>query len=179
VAERITMVWAADAAFVVRALAASPPEIGALDFDHVAYVGHSVGGAAAFEACHLDELCAGAVDLDGTLWTEVRYSGLTAPSLILRQGPSEECDEFCSRAAADFRTVIATGNSQLFSIAGSLHMSFTDMALMPLLGTIGSIEPERMILITRDMVRSFLDVHLRNAPTATLAAATSRYSELR
>ena len=70
-AARITDVWVADAAFVVGTLAASPPAIGALDFDHVAYVGHSMGGAASFEACRQDARCAAAVDLDGTLWTDV------------------------------------------------------------------------------------------------------------
>jgi hypothetical protein len=98
---------------------------------------------------------------------------------VLRQAPSEDCDEFCRRAAADFGNLLAAGNSQLFAIAGSLHMSFTDLALMPLLGSIGTIDPERMILITRDMVRSFLDVHLRAAPTATFVATTARYPELR
>ena len=79
--------WVADAAFVVETLAASPPAIGALDFDHVAYVGHSMGGAASFEACRQDARCAAAVDLDGTLWTDVRHTGLTAPSLVLRHDP--------------------------------------------------------------------------------------------
>ncbi|MEA2677444.1 MAG: hypothetical protein QOJ81_1585, partial [Chloroflexota bacterium] len=99
-AERVTNVWAADAQFVVSSLAASPPTIGALDFDRVAYVGHSVGGAASFEACRRDDQCAAAVNLDGTLWTDVRHTGLKAPSLLLQHPGGGTCDEFCDRAAA-------------------------------------------------------------------------------
>jgi pimeloyl-ACP methyl ester carboxylesterase len=88
--------------------------IGALDFDQVAYVGHSVGGAASFEACRQDSQCATAVNLDGTLWTDVR-----------------------------------------------------------------PIDAHRMIVIMRDVVRSFLDVHVRDAPASTFTAAIAAYSELR
>ena len=126
-AARIADVWVADAAFVVETLAASPPAIGALDFDHVAYLGHSMGGAASFEACRQDARCAAAVDLDGTLWTDVRHTGLTTPSLVLRHDPAGECDGFCEAANADFATVEAAGNSQQFSVAGSQHMDFSDL----------------------------------------------------
>jgi len=90
-AGRVANEWAADAEFVVRTLAASPPHIGALDFDHVAYIGHSMGGAAAFEACRLDPTCRAAVDMDGTLWTEVRNTGLLSPSLLLQDDQTAEC----------------------------------------------------------------------------------------
>jgi hypothetical protein len=39
-AARVTNVWVADAKFVADTLAATAPTIGALDFTHVAYVGH-------------------------------------------------------------------------------------------------------------------------------------------
>ena len=181
-AARITDVWVADAAFVVGTLAASPPAIGALDFDHVAYVGHSMGGAASFEACRQDARCAAAVDLDGTLWTDVRHTGLTAPSLVLRHDPAGECDGFCEAADADFAGVEAAGASQQFSVAGSQHMDFSDFGLLrgpgDTLLPVGPIDAERMTLITRDLVRSFLDEHLSGAPAGALAEAVERYPEL-
>lgn len=181
-AERVTNVWATDVEFVIRTLAADAPQIGALDFSHVAHIGHSLGGAAAFEACDRDEFCAGAVDLDGTLWTELRHDGLQVPTLILRHASDEECDMFCHQAMVDFANVMAAGNSQQFSIAGSKHLSFTDLGLLPSPGNNevyrGTIDPERMIVATRDIVRSFLDVHLLDAPATTLAATIARYPEL-
>jgi alpha-beta hydrolase superfamily lysophospholipase len=182
-AERVTNVWQADADFVVTTLAANPPAIGALDFSRVAYVGHSSGGAAAFEACHQDTTCAGAVNLDGTLWTEVRQTGLEAPSLLIQKAAGEACapDSFCSRAQEDFATVAGSPNAQWYAIAGSQHQSFSDSGLLwgpATASMIGPIEGERMTEITRDLVRSFLDVHVLGAPAETFTAATARYSEV-
>ena len=178
----IAGVWVADAAFVVGTLTASPPAIGALDFDQVAYLGHSMGGAASFEARRQDERCAAAVDLDGTLWTGVRHTGLAAPSLVLRHDQAGECDGFCEAANADFATVGASGDSQQLAIAGSQHMDFSDFGLLhgpgDTLLPVGPIDAERMMLITRDLVRSFLDAHLSGAPPGALAEAVARHPEL-
>lgn len=168
--------------FVVAALAAHPPPIGALDFDHVAYLGHSMGGAASFEACRQDPRCAAAVDLDGTLWTGVRQTGLPVPNLVLRHDQSGACDGFCEAASADFATVEAAGGSRQLSVTGSQHMDFSDLGLLrgpddtqlPL----GPIGPERMTLITRDLVRTFLDEQVRGAPAGSFAEAAARHPEL-
>ena len=180
-AERVTNVWAADAAFVVSSLETSHPVIGELDFDNVAYVGHSLGGAASFEACRQDVRCAAAVDLDGTLWTEVRHSGLEAPSLLLQAAPGDTCDGFCARATEDFATVSATSGTQRFAIEGSEHMNFTDVGLMwgpPNALVLGSIGADRMNVITRDLVLSFLDAHVRDAPATGVSEVAARYPEV-
>jgi dienelactone hydrolase len=182
-AERVTNVWADDAAFVVRTLAASPPTIGGLDVSRVAYVGHSLGGAASFEACAQDPGCAAAVDLDGTLWTEVRHTGLEAPSLAIRAAPKEPCDAFCVAADADFATVDAIGDSTQVRVAGSRHMDFSDFGLMwrPLghLVSLGAINDHRMTQITRALVVSFLDEHVRGAPAGSFTTAGAAYDEVR
>jgi dienelactone hydrolase len=179
-AARIAAVWVADAAFVVESLAADPPTIGALDFDRVAYLGHSMGGATAFEACHRDARCSAAVDLDGTLWTEVRHTGLRAPNLVIRHDQAGACNAFCEAADADFAAVKTEGGSEQYAITGSQHQDFTDLGLLrgpddalPL----GPIEPERMTVITRDLVRSFLDEYVRGTPAA-FAEAVGRYPEV-
>jgi pimeloyl-ACP methyl ester carboxylesterase len=181
-AEKIADVWVDDAAFVVSTLAASPPAIGALDFDHVAYVGHSMGGAASFEACRQDPRCAAAVDLDGTLWTDVRHTGLTTPNLVLRHDQSGACDGFCEAANTDFAAVLAAGDSQQSSVAGSQHLDFSDLGLLRGPGDpppVGPIDAQRMTLIVRDLVRSFLDEHLRGATAGSFSDAIGRYPELR
>jgi pimeloyl-ACP methyl ester carboxylesterase len=173
----VATVWAADAEFVVRTLSSTAPEIGALDFSRVAYVGHSLGGAASFEACRTDRNCVAAVDLDGTLFTEVRNAGLAAPSLLVQAVRPEGCDLACE----SFEVVEAAPQARQFEVAGSAHMSFADYGLFwsPIdsLG-LGSIDAERMTAITRDLVRSFLAVHVRNAPPRTFDDAVARYAEL-
>jgi predicted dienelactone hydrolase len=180
-ADRVATVWVEDAQFVVETLRAQAPEIGALDLDRVAYIGHSMGGAAAFEACRQDARCAGTVDLDGTLWTEVREAGLTAPALLIEKAAVDGCDAFCERAAVDFATVMAAPTATRLSVAGTTHMDFTDLGLMWGVTNgiaLGSIEPERMTVLVRDTVRSFLDVHVLGAPAAGFAETVSTYSEL-
>jgi len=147
-----------------------------------AIVGHSLGGAASFEACRQDSHCATAVDLDGTLWTDVRHTGLQVPSLILRH-PNATCDAFCEAANTDFAQVKATG-TRLLTLQGSEHLNFSDSsvlfepALHPL-GYLGPIDGARAILITRDVLRSFLDAPMRGAPAAAFESTVGRYSELR
>jgi pimeloyl-ACP methyl ester carboxylesterase len=73
--------WAADARFTAAQL---PSWDGAhTDTAHVAYVGHSLGGAASLQACHDDPACVGAADLDGTPYGPVAVTGLAAPFLLL------------------------------------------------------------------------------------------------
>lgn len=179
-AERVTSAWVADAQFVVRSLEATPPGIGALDFSRIAYVGHSVGGASAFETCSQDSRCAAAVNLDGTLWTAVRQTGLQAPHLLVQKAPPDACDEFCRRATSDFDTVMADGGRQV-SIAGSVHANFQDDGLLPAIANrvgLGSIDGRRMTDIVRDTVRAFLDVHVLGTAPSDFADALSRYAEV-
>jgi transketolase C-terminal domain/subunit len=67
------------------------------------------------------------------------------------------------------------------SVAGSTHQNFSDMGLMWGIGNgiaLGSIDAHRMTLITRDTVRSFLDVHVRGAPAADFTSTVASYPEL-
>jgi predicted dienelactone hydrolase len=179
-ADRVTSTWAADALFVARALEATPPAIGELDFSSIAYVGHSVGGASAFEACRQDSICAAAVNLDGTLWTDVRETGLEAPHLLVQKDRTGDCDEFCQRAAADFDTVMGRGGRHI-SIAGSTHADFQDDAVLPAMVNqvgLGSIDGLRMTTIVRDTVRAFLDVHVMGNDPSEFTDAIDRYPEV-
>ena len=119
--------------------------------------------------------------VDGTLWTEVRHTGLAAPRLLLQRSPDDMCDDFCERATDDFATLRSTSNVQQFSIAGSTHQNFTDFGLMwgpANAPAFGSIDPGRMSALTRDVVVAFLDVSILEAPAATLSEAIARYSEV-
>ncbi|HET9417399.1 MAG TPA: alpha/beta hydrolase [Candidatus Limnocylindria bacterium] len=179
-ADRVTSTWATDAQFVVESLEATPPAIGALDFSRVAFIGHSLGGASAFEACSRHRRCAAAIDLDGTLWTAVRHTGLSAPHLLVQKEPADACDEFCTRASADFAAVMAEGGRQI-AIAGATHPNFQDDGLMPAIVNrigLGSINGRRMTDIVRDSVRAFLDVHVLGGPASQFDAALDRYPEV-
>ncbi len=67
--DRLVGVWAADARFVLDRLTqlnaeAGGPFVGRLDLSRIGLFGHSLGGAAALEACRLDSRCKAAVDME-------------------------------------------------------------------------------------------------------------------
>jgi pimeloyl-ACP methyl ester carboxylesterase len=182
-ASRVVGVWVDDATFVVSTLAKSPPAVGALDFSRVAYVGHSLGGNASFEACARDTRCVAAVTLDGTIFSQVRRAGLKVPGLILQANDKVLCDEFCQRKKDDFKALTVSGPVRDLAITGAEHLNFSDNSVlfMPLLrpvGQLGSIDGARGVLITRDVVRAFLDQGVRGTPASTFEATLGRYGEL-
>ena len=182
-ASRLVGVWVDDASFVVSALTKSPPSVGALDFSRVAYVGHSLGGNASFEACARDSRCIAAVDLDGTIFSQVRRTGLKVPGLILQANNKVSCDEFCQRRKDDFKALTMSGPVRDLAMNGAEHLNFSDngVLFMPLLrpvGQLGSIDGARGGLITRDVVRAFVDQEIRGAPTSTFDATVERYAEV-
>jgi pimeloyl-ACP methyl ester carboxylesterase len=183
-AARVVGVWADDASFVVSALGKSPPAIGALDFSRVAYVGHSLGGNASFEACARDSRCVAAVDLDGTIFSDVRRSGLKVPGLILQADYEVPCGEgFCQRKKEGFNALTQAGHVRAIAVTGAQHYDFTDWSALyaPVLhpaGQLGAIDGARAIVITRDVVRAFVDQALRGTPTSTFDATIARYPEL-
>src|SRR5438876_3460518 len=182
-ASRLVGVWVDDASFVVSTLAKSPPAPGALDFSHVAYVGHSLGGNASFEVCARDPRCSAAIDLDGTIFSQVRSTCLKVPGLILQANDKASCDGFCQRRKDDFKALTLSGPVQDFAVNGAEHLNFTDNSVlyMPVLrpvGQLGSIDGTRGVLITRDVVRAFLDQGIRGTPASTFEATVGRYGEL-
>jgi predicted dienelactone hydrolase len=81
---QLVSVWADDMRFVARQMTASTDRFrGRLESARIGFFGHSLGGAAAVEACRHDERCAGAADLDGRLGGDVLLSGLGKPFLFL------------------------------------------------------------------------------------------------
>jgi alpha-beta hydrolase superfamily lysophospholipase len=182
-ASRLVGVWVDDASFVVSTLTKNPPALGALDFSRVAYAGHSLGGNASFEVCARDARCVAAVDLDGTIFSQVRGTGLKVPGLILQANDKASCDDFCQRRNADFKALTLAGPVRDFAIDGAEHLNFSDNSVlfMPLLhavGNLGSIDGARGVLITRDVVRAFLDQGIRGTPASTFEATVGRYGEL-
>jgi predicted dienelactone hydrolase len=182
-ASRLVGVWVDDASFVVSTLTKDPPALGALDFTRVAYVGHSLGGNASFEVCARDSRCVAAVDLDGTIFSQVGRTGLKVPGLILQANDKVSCDAYCQRKKSDFKALTLAGPVRDLALDGAEHLNFSDNSVlfMPLLhavGNLGSIDGARGVLITRDVVRAFVDQGIHGTPASTFDATVGRYGEL-
>ncbi|MFD3871218.1 alpha/beta hydrolase family protein [Streptomyces sp. NPDC058623] len=154
---------AADLSYVRRRLTEGGPAVGAeglprLDPARVAVVGHSIGGAAAFEAMRRDPAFVAGVNMDGT-FAPSDTGPLARPFLLLgadRHGrpgadPSWE---------ATWRRL--TGPRAWFSAAGAAHTSFTDYAaLTPANDPAPALPAARATRLTRELVAAFLEGHVR------------------
>nr|WP_238342294.1 hypothetical protein [Actinopolymorpha rutila] len=199
-AKRIVAVWAADARFAARRVAALDGSGGTVDLrghvdtGRVAYVGHSFGGAASLEACRTDAACAGAVDLDGKEFGPVVHTGLRVPLMLV--GSENSCvTGTCSPASdtdrgdlAVARSLLAasTGEEYAYSITGARHFNFTDYGAYYLarplraLLALGPIDGDRALTVQNAYLVAFLDhvVHGSSRPLLT-ASHSSKYPEVR
>ncbi|MGW0394922.1 alpha/beta hydrolase family protein [Streptomyces sp. NPDC003042] len=183
---------AADLSFVrgrLTAAGSAPAEaadLPRLDPARVAVVGHSIGGAAAFEAMLADPAFTAGVNMDGTFHPSGTAS-LERPFLLLgadRHGPPGTDPSW------DSAWQRLTGPRAWFSVAGAVHTSFTDYAaLTEATGPAASagqsppaapaLSAAQATYLTRELVAAFLDGHLRHRSDAPLEALDVRHPQLR
>jgi hypothetical protein len=169
---------AADVSFVLDELTGAHPKWdGAwlIDSSRIAMAGHSAGGASSILAMLADLRVRAGIDMDGQIHVPIPDSGLSRPLMFLGQavhspgGPENSWEQNWPHL---------TGWKRWFVVTGTVHASFTDIALLAeRLGIeLGDDLPAaRAQEITRSYVRAFFDLHLRNRPQRLLNKPSSRY----
>jgi dienelactone hydrolase len=190
---RLIDVKVGDIRFVLRELSRMNDRheilAGRLDLSNVGVLGHSFGGAAAAEACSLDDrICAGA-SIDGGLWKAPADVPAPGPFLQLFGEHPEyvlpcaeavsakyfATEEYC---AADRATTVGAwqalherarpGRSAL--VLGAGHASFIDWPLLPLWRVsmarrgLGTPAPGVVWRVASDYLLDFFDEHLPGRP---------------
>jgi dienelactone hydrolase len=172
---------AADVSFVLDDLTGAHPAwpgAALIDPSRMAMAGHSAGGAAAIAAMLADSRIRAGIDMDGATHAQIPDDGLSRPFLFLgkqsnytpgsggdipgKPGPASTWEH-------DWK--LLTGWKRWLLVAGAVHASFTDLALLAdQIGIdIGAGLPgSRSLDITRAYVRAFFDQHLRGRPQALL-----------
>ena len=189
--DRLVAVWAADARFVAGRIGDTGGTLtGHVDASRVAYIGHSLGGAASLQACHDDPRCVGAVDMDGTPYGMVVHQGLAAPTMLLGTPgdclagachPTNAVETDIETASRTLRAA-STGPTFRYEIAGAKHFNFTDYGAYyiptPLhgLAQLGPIDGHRCLVIVSAYVTAFADHVLGGGPEPQ---ADHRYPEAR
>jgi pimeloyl-ACP methyl ester carboxylesterase len=122
----------ADIRFVVSALRTLP----GVDKLKVAAIGHSIGGAAALDACHVDSLIVTCVNLDGDpSFGKFASTGVGRPFLVIHQkpvfpgaSPNSELARIGRELETTWQDVIAKQSAPAIrlSVRGTGHLSFTD-----------------------------------------------------
>ena len=184
---QLVSVWADDLRFVARQLdgiaTASTGRFGGrLESARTGYFGHSLGGAAAVQACRHDDRCPGAADLDGLLAGDVLRTGLGKPFLYLG---SEGTLATTAGAKAQVRSVlqgIPAGQGHVLTVAGTQHLNFTDRGVyFDLVDSLflGSIDGARALRVTSTYVRAFFSSYLLGRADVLMTGPSATYPEVR
>lgn len=160
--------WAADAAFVLTALAQSDdPVMGVADFGRIGVMGHSTGGGSTVEFCGSDDRCRAVLGLD--TWavpvSDAVIDGALPQPVLLLFSESWPKPENIARVQALFDR--AAGPKALATIRGTGHYDFSNIPLFsPLaaqIGLKGPLPADRVITIINTLAVSFFDAALKGA----------------
>jgi dienelactone hydrolase len=182
--EKVVAGRAADVSLVLGELTcARPPWPGAalIDPSRMAMAGHSIGGAAAISAMLADSRVRAGLDMDGTTHARIPARGLSRPFLFLGKQSNYTPGSGGAVTTWESDWELLTGWKRWLLVAGAVHASFTDLALLADQNgiDIGAALPgARSLDITRAYVRAFFDQHLRGKPQALLDQPSPRYPEV-
>jgi predicted dienelactone hydrolase len=182
--EKVVTGRAADVSFVLGELTGEHPNwpgAGLIDPSRIAMAGHSAGGAAAIAAMLADSRVRAGIDMDGATHARIPDRGLSRPFMFLGKKfnytPGDEGP--VTTWERDWR--LLTGWKRWLLVAGAMHASFTDLALLADQTGIdigAGLPGARSLDITRAYVRAFFDQHLRSSPQALLDQPSPRYPEV-
>ena len=195
--EKVVAGRAADVCFVLGELTgAHPPGPGAglIDPSRMGMAGHSIGGAAAIAAMLADARIRAGIDMDGSTAAPIPGEGLARPFLFLgKQSNYTPGNGGAVTTLRDWKLLrgavitwerdweLLTGWKRWLVVAGAVHASFTDLALLADqtgIDTGAGLSGARSLDITRAYVRAFFDQHLRGRPQALLDQPSPRYPEV-
>jgi dienelactone hydrolase len=182
--EKVAAGRAADVSFVLGELTGAHrawPGAGLIDPSRIAMAGHSAGGAAAIAAMLADSRIRAGIDMDGATSAQIPAEGLARPFLFLGKQSNYTPGSEGAVTTWEHDWKLLTGWKRWLLVAGAVHASFTDLALLAeQIGIdIGAgISGARSLDITRAYVRAFFDQHLRGTPQALLDQPSPRYPEV-
>ena len=182
--EKVAAGRAADVSFVLGELTGTHrawPGAGLIDPSRIAMAGHSAGGAAAIAAMLADSRIRAGIDMDGATAAPIPDEGLSRPFLFLGKQSNYTPGSGGAVTTWERDWKLLTGWKRWLLVAGTVHASFTDLALLA--GQSGidigaGLSGARSLDITRAYVRAFFDQHLRGKPQALLDQPSPRYPEV-
>jgi len=182
--EKLMAGRAADVSFILGELTGTDPAwqgAGLIDPSRMAMAGHSAGGAAAIAAMLADSRIRAGVDMDGATAARVPDHGLARPFMFLGKQANYTPGGEGAVTTWERDWKLLTGWKRWLLVAGAVHASFTDLALLADhvgLDIGAGLSGARSLDITRAYVRAFFDQHLRGEPQALMDHPSPRYPEV-
>jgi dienelactone hydrolase len=181
---------------------------GKVDMSHVGTIGHSIGGATAYDAAFDERITAG-VNLDGGLYLINANEGLNKPFLFMlsesgyeslnrvmtgddysdeeleKMGNSREWNDAVikdKKIEIERMKHSALSGGEIVYVEGSEHLNFTDVQhfspIFKVVGATGKIKVERADLIVNAYVLAFFDRHLRETTGSSSSEVLKLYPEI-
>lgn len=141
--------------------------LGRLDLSKVGMYGHSFGGASTVMCLYEDSRFKCGLTLDGVVYKEFINQNLNKPIMIML------ADNSYSSNSSDHLWNYLINDTYKVTIIGSTHYAFTDVGILldhllplipPQLLGFGTIEPKRMVNITKSCELSFFQTYLKDYP---------------
>ena len=154
---------------------------GKFDLSKVGMYGHSFGGASTAICCYEDNRFLCGLTLDGVFYIDYTSEGLDKPFMLLIAE-----NRFNSQNVKDMWELLSQ-DSYLVEINGSTHYAFSDVGILlnhlvplipPNLLGFGTIEPKRMVNVTRIFELMFFEVYLKGRPVQDLIDLGSFFEDV-
>ena len=135
---------------------------------NVGVMGHSLGGAAAYQVCKMDTRCTVAIDMDGTLYGDTSQPS-RVPLMYLSSDKTKDEGEVLKED--DYTVNLLNRQQQTtyqVSVTGTAHFNFSDLALysykpvMRLLGVVGPIDGQHAITLSNQFLEDMLGKYLKD-----------------
>lgn len=199
---KIGNIWTQDVEFVINQIeklnsgAIESQFKGKIDLNNIGVMGHSFGGATAFNATYLDHRIKAGVNMDGSLYEVENRDDINKPFMFIRSGnfkdwlanfendrnSDNEVNKFLSDELHIIKNVINHGGSAIY-VEGTQHFNFTDLQfyseLIKLTGITGDINGKRGSNIVNQYVLDFFNKQLKGTGGNLIEGPNDMYPEVK
>lgn len=202
--------WMEDVEFVIHQLEVINSSAlissfkGKIDLNNIGIMGHSFGGAVAFNEFYFNDKIKAGINMDGSLYNLENMENITKPFMFMESEdfiknkekfeslkPTDEglkannisMDEY-NKMLQEFNIInnVVQHGGTMISIKGSSHFNFTDFQLFSdltgLIGMTGKIKGSRGTKIVNEYILDFFNKNLKGIGGDLLKGSNPKYPEV-
>lgn len=199
---KIGNIWTQDVEFVINQIeklnsgAIESQFKGKIDLNNIGVMGHSFGGATAFNTTYLDHRIKAGINMDGSLFEVENRDVINKPFMFIRsesfkdwlvdfkkdKNPDNEITKQLSDELHIIKNVIEHGGNAIY-VEGTQHFNFTDLQfyseLIKLTGITGEINGKRGSSIVNQYVLDFFNKQLKGTGGNLIQGPNDMYPEVK
>ncbi|WP_018758070.1 alpha/beta hydrolase family protein [Paenibacillus terrigena] len=199
---KIGNIWTQDVEFVINQIEKLNSGViesqfkGKIDLNNIGVMGHSFGGATAFNTTYLDHRIKAGINMDGSLYEVENRDVINKPFMFIRSGsfkdwlvdfkkdknPDNEITKQLSDELHIIKNVIEHGGNAIY-VEGTQHFNFTDLQfyseLIKLTGITGDINGKRGSSIVNQYVLDFFNKQLKGTGVNLIQGPNDMYPEVK